>query len=199
MFVKICGLTSRTAVKAAVDAGADALGFVFARSIRFVTPDTAAELCHDLPDHIIRVAVMRHPTQALWARVRDDFWPDWLQTEAEDFEQLEVPAGCRPLPVYRDKGIAKNMPKKWPARILFEGELSGAGESADWGLAREVAEETRVILAGGLHPDNVADAIRSVRPWGVDVSSGVERAPGDKCPKRIGKFIAQARAAEFNG
>ncbi len=193
MFIKICGLTSSDATQAAVGAGADAVGFVFAESPRRVTPDWAAQLCRDFPGNLIRVAVMRHPTAAEWQAVRDGFAPDWLQADAEDFPALELPAGCEPLPVYRNAQMAPVTP---PRRILFEGCESGRGELADWREATAIAAETQMILAGGLDADNVTDAIQAVDPWGVDVSSGVESGRGKKDPKRIEQFIARVRAAE---
>ncbi len=193
MFIKICGLTSDDAVQAAVSAGADALGFVFADSTRRVTPDQATRLCRDLPAELVRVAVMRHPSAEEWQMVRERFAPHWLQTEAEDFEALDLPADCRPLPVYRNGRIT---PAKLPPRMLFEGMTSGVGQVADWREATSIAAETQMILAGGLDVDNVADAIHTVDPWGIDVSSGVESKPAEKDPKKIRWFIARARAAE---
>ena len=84
----------------------------------------------------------------------------------------------------------------WPEHILFEGARSGAGERADWQQAARVARQTCMMLAGGLTPDNVGDAIVQVHPWGVDVSSGVESAPGVKDPAKIAAFVAAARKAE---
>ncbi len=194
MFIKICGLTSLDATQAAVAAGADAIGFVFAESPRRVSPDRAAQLCRDVPGNLVRVAVMRRPSQAEWQAVRDGFAPDWLQTDAEDFAALELPAGCEPLPVYRSGEMT---PAKPPPRILFEGRESGRGELADWNEAAAIAGETQMILAGGLDAGNLTDAIQAVSPWGVDVSSGVEREPGKKDPKKIERFIARARAAEI--
>ncbi len=193
MFVKICGLTSRPAVEAAVEAGADAVGFVFAPSPRRVAPDEAKALCAGLTAGVLRVAVMRHPSTELVAAVLETFAPDWLQTDAEDLEQLELPAGCEALPVYRSGRVpaaARRVP-----RLLYEGPHSGRGEAADWDEAAQLAAATPLVLAGGLAPDNVAEAIRRVRPWGVDVSSGVERAPGDKDPDKIKRFVLRARAA----
>ncbi len=193
MFVKICGLTNRAAVDAAVAAGADAIGFVFADSPRRVSPDKAARLCENLPGDFFRVAVMHHPSAAEWQAVRERFAPDWLQTDAEDLQALELPANCQPLPVYRSGRLTS---AKCPARILFEGSRSGSGEVADWREAASIATETQLILAGGLDADNVADAIHTVDPWGVDVSSGVEREPAVKDAEKIRLFIARARAAE---
>ena len=192
MFIKICGLRTPLDVEVAVSAGADALGFVFARSPRRATPEQARALCGDLLGRVIRVAVMRHPTAAEWEHVRDVFEPDWLQTDAEDFAALGR-LDCEPLPVYRS---ADRDRERWPARILFEGARSGHGERADWPGAARVAASTRVILAGGLDGDNVVEAIEAVQPWGVDVSSGVERSRGVKDPHKITEFIARVRAAE---
>ena len=96
MFVKICGLNTEEAVQVAVDAGADALGFVFAESSRQVTPARAVELAKNLPAGVAKVAVMLHPTADEWNAVRDEFVPDWLQTDADDFADINVPdhIGC---------------------------------------------------------------------------------------------------------
>lgn len=194
MFVKICGMNSAEAVDAAVAAGADALGFVFAPSVRQITPEAAARLAERVPKHVLRVAVMRHPTPAQWAQVVSGFAPDWVQTDAEDLAALELPADCAALPVYRD-GRAPDA-GKMPARLLFEGAVSGSGRTADWDAAARLGRGAELVLAGGLHTDNVGRAIERVRPWGVDVSSGVERERGTKDPRLIEAFIARVRALE---
>jgi phosphoribosylanthranilate isomerase len=194
VFVKICGMNSGAAVEAAVTAGADALGFVFADSPRAVTPAQASALCAGLPPTVIRVAVMHHPDASEYRRVLDEFAPDWLQTDAEDLAAIELPAGCLPLPVYRNGRVPAGA--ELPPRLLFEGNVSGSGRTADWEQARELAAATKLILAGGLDRDNVAAAILIVRPWGVDVSSGVERRRGEKDPAKIKDFIARVRALE---
>jgi phosphoribosylanthranilate isomerase len=193
VLVKICGLATIDAVEAAVEAGADALGFVFARSPREVSPERAAELCAGVPAHVKRVAVMRHPAPALVRQVLEVLAPDWLQTDAADFAEIELPPSCSPLPVLRTGAHATDSA---PARVLFEGLTSGSGTVADWNEARELALGRELILAGGLRPDNVDDAIRAVRPWGVDVSSGVEQSPGKKDPVKIREFVARVRAME---
>ncbi|HZF29153.1 MAG TPA: phosphoribosylanthranilate isomerase [Gammaproteobacteria bacterium] len=193
MFVKICGINSAAAAAAAVEAGADALGFVFAESPREVTPEKAVELCAAVPSSVARVAVMRHPRAELVRRVLDVFDPDWLQTDADDFAALALPERCAALPVYRNGGARTTPP---PARLLFEGAVSGSGRTADWTEARALAAETQLILAGGLDAANVAAAIEAVRPWGVDVSSGVERRRGEKDPVKIREFVARVRAME---
>jgi phosphoribosylanthranilate isomerase len=194
MFVKICGLTTAEAVAAAVDGGADALGFVFAPSPRRISAEDAAALCRDLPAEIVRVAVMRHPSAEEWQTVSAIFKPDWLQTDAEDFARLSLAGVCMALPVFRD-GQARPA-SGWPSPMLFEGADSGRGHRADWQAAARIAARADMILAGGLDASNVAEAVAAVVPWGVDVSSGVESAPGKKGPSRILDFIARARAAE---
>lgn len=193
-WVKICGLTSREAIDAAVEAGADAVGFVFAESPRRVAPARARQLCEGLHGQVTRVAVMQHPDPDDWARVRDEFDPDWLQTDAADFTTITVPESVTRLAVYRDDAAnIVSVSAKMPARYLFEGVRSGRGERADWMAAATLASRSELVLAGGLSPDNVEEALDTVRPWGVDVSSGVERAPGDKDPARIAAFVEQVR------
>ena len=194
LFVKICGLRKTDDVKAAVSAGADAVGFVFAESVRQVSPADARKLTQYLPKRVRRVAVMRHPSQAEWQDVLETFSPDVLQTDIDDFESLDVPDSVECWPVIREgwAGIEGTL----PAVFLYEGVRSGAGQTVDWQRAAEIAKRGRMILAGGLGVDNIATAIRTVRPHGVDVSSGVESRPGRKDPDLIRLFIRAARAAE---
>jgi phosphoribosylanthranilate isomerase len=193
-FVKICGLSDPASVEAAVSAGADALGFVFADSPRRVSPERAAELTRSVPSRIQRFAVTRHPHADELAAVFSVFAPDFLQTDAEDLAAITLPADCGAVPVYREGTGAEPRPG---TRILFEGGDSGTGRTADWDEARELARSCKLILAGGLNVDNVAAAIEQVRPWGVDVSSGVERTRGIKDPEKIKAFIARVRAQEM--
>lgn len=191
-WIKICGLTTDEGVAAAVQAGADAIGFVFAPSKRQVTAQRAAELASRAPARVKRVAVMLHPAQSLVDEVWRVLRPDILQTDVEDLESLVIPAGLQVVPVVRE---GRALPTPLPARILFEGRASGTGETADWGMAAQLAARTQLILAGGLNPANVAAAMAKVRPYGVDVSSGVEREPGIKDAAKIREFVDAARAA----
>jgi phosphoribosylanthranilate isomerase len=193
LLVKICGLTTAEALQAAVAAGADAVGFVFhAPSPRHLSPTAAAALATQLPPGVKTVAVTLHPTQSLVDTVLAAFRPDVWQTDARDFEGIELPAGLERWPVFRD---GATWPPSLPPRLLFEGARSGAGEVADWSQAASLAARTELVLGGGLTPGNVARAVATVRPWGVDVSSGVESAPGRKDPARIREFISAAREA----
>ncbi|WP_281281058.1 phosphoribosylanthranilate isomerase [Peristeroidobacter soli] len=192
MWVKVCGLTTPDAVAAAVDAGVDAVGFVFAESKRRVTAQQAAELARDVPRNIVRVAVMLHPSQTELDEVWSQFRPDVLQTDADDLATLRIPADLKVTPVFR---AGRELPTMLPSRLLFEGPTSGTGETTDWSAAARLAARTQLILAGGLKPSNVADAIAAAKPWGVDVSSGVEARPGVKDPQKIYDFVRIARAA----
>jgi phosphoribosylanthranilate isomerase len=192
MWIKICGLTSPDAVNAALELKVDALGFVFAESPRRLSVSQAAQLAQSAHGRAQRVAVTRHPTQAAVDEIVELFKPDVLQSDAADLERLRLPASLERLAVVRD--VAGEM-LNLPARILFEGALSGSGVASDWQLARQLARRTQLILAGGLDRDNVGAAIAQVRPFGVDVSSGVEQRPGLKSPARMQQFVEAVRAA----
>jgi phosphoribosylanthranilate isomerase len=138
--------------------------------------------------------VFLHPSQDLLDQALAAVQPDWVQTDAADFVTLRLPAGQRVLPVLRS-GQPRPADERLPARFLLESGRSGAGEQADWSLAATWAKRGELILAGGLDPDNVAAAIGYVRPYGVDVSSGVERGRGQKDPALIRNFVNAARAA----
>lgn len=202
IFVKICGLSTPRAVSEALHAGADAIGFVFAESPRQVTPKRAAQLCRDVSPAIIRVAVMRNPTQDEWQRVADEFAPDWLQTEAGDFARLDLADGISRLPVFRDTPDLDLAAFNREELLLFEAGVSGQGVQADWQRAGQLVAGMgagrQLVLAGGLTPENVGAAIATVRPYGVDVSSGVESRRGVKDPDRIAAFMAAVRQAESN-
>jgi phosphoribosylanthranilate isomerase len=200
MLVKICGLSTVEQVQAAVAAGADAVGFVFAESVRRVEPSHAAAISKEVPDTIKQVAVMLHPTNDEWQRVLREFAPDVLQTDAEDFAGLEVPESIERWPVYREGNVVPDTlfpnENRVSGTFLYEGAKSGQGETVDWSRAAEIARQGNMILAGGLGAHNVAEAIARVRPFGVDVSSAVESAPGKKDSLLIEEFITAARAAE---
>jgi phosphoribosylanthranilate isomerase len=192
MFIKICGITGADAVSAAAECRVDAIGFVFAPSPRQVTPGQAAQLAALAPPGILRIAVAQHPLQMKVDEICRMLKPDYFQTDVEDLRELKIPAHIKVLPVVR---FGRKTPSPLPPRIVFEGPTSGIGELADWGRAAELARQTEVILAGGLTAQNVAEAVQAVRPFGVDVSSGVEQEPGVKDPGMIREFVLAARAA----
>lgn len=194
LWIKVCGMRTREAIEAAAQAGADAVGFVFYDgSPRNVSVADAAELQRAVPAGVERVAVFLHPTQELVDRVVAAVRPDWVQTDANDLATLTLPAGQRVLPVLRSGGLR---PAVLPRRCLLESARSGMGETADWHEAARVAATMEVVLAGGLDAGNVIEAVRTVRPFGVDVSSGVESSRGVKDAGKIREFIRAARRAE---
>jgi phosphoribosylanthranilate isomerase len=193
LWIKICGLRDTAAIEAAVEAGTDAVGFVFhTPSPRHLEPAAARALQAAVPPGVERIAVFLHPAQALLDEALEAIEPDWVQIDADDVNALRLPAGQRVLPVLRSGGAS---PASLPARCLYESGRSGAGERADWTAAAGLARRTQLVLAGGLDPSSVADAVRAVRPFGVDVSSGVERERGVKDAVLIREFIRAAREA----
>lgn len=190
MWVKVCGMTSDLAVTTAVAAGAEAIGFVFAPSKRQVSALQALSMTREVPSRVLRIAVMHHPLQSVVDAVLAVFKPDILQTDWEDIEGLKLPAQLLVLPVLR---AGRPLPDVLPPRFLFEGPISGTGATTDWSQAAQLARQHQLILAGGLNATNVADAIRRVQPFGVDVSSGVESAPGVKDPEKIIEFVSAAK------
>ena len=199
MLVKVCGLSTAEQVEAAVAAGADAVGFVFADSVRRVAPQHAARIARNVPEAVKTVAVMLHPSNEEWQAVLRSFSPDILQTDAADFAALEVPDSIERWPVYREGNRVTDtfrVDLKVSVTFLYEGAKSGQGETVDWTRAAELAKRGNMILAGGLSAANLAEAVATVRPFGVDVSSAVESAPGVKDAVLIQEFVSAARAAE---
>jgi len=193
--VKVCGITSEQAALQAVAAGVDAIGLVFAESVRRVTPEQAAAIIAVVPPLVSIVAVFRHPTiEDVKAVMRLERLTLMQSDEAD--AGVFAAAGWRVafLPVVRVVSGAA-IPLAGPA-CLVEGARSGAGETVDWAAVAPIAASRRVILAGGLTPRNVAEAIATVRPFGVDVSSGVECSPGVKDAGLICAFVEAVRWAD---
>src|SRR5689334_11836634 len=124
MFIKICGITSVSALTAAVECAVDAVGLVFAASPRRLTPEQAAEISAAAPAGLLRVAVTQHPDQALVDRICEVVQPDYLQTDIEDLVSLRIPAMVKVLPVLRS---GRSLPAILPQRCVFEGPISGRG------------------------------------------------------------------------
>jgi phosphoribosylanthranilate isomerase len=135
---------------------------------------------------------MLHPTNDEWQNVLAQFVPDVLQTDAEDFASLEVPDSVECWPVFREGKARSDTPDTY----VYESRKSGQGDTVNWSQAATIAIQGNMILAGGLAASNVAAAIATVRPYGVDVSSAVESEPGQKDVQLINEFVSAARAAE---
>jgi phosphoribosylanthranilate isomerase len=201
MLIKICGITRLTDALHAVEQGATAIGFVFwPRSPRGVTVERAAEISAELPSHVMRVGVfVNEPVASIRAIA------ERTRLTAVQLHGDEPPAYADALdwPVLRAVSVAdlEYASEAWaPETALLVDNIDpvrrgGTGAVIDWSQAAAVAQKRRIVLAGGLTPDNVASAIRAVRPFGVDVSSGVEASPGVKDFEKVTQFIANAKEA----
>jgi phosphoribosylanthranilate isomerase len=201
--VKICGVTTADCARAAADCGADAVGLVFAPSPRQVTVERALEIVCGLPPFVTRVAVLRHPRPSRVVEVVRGFRPDLLQCEPGPGVAATLDAGTPLLPVFHDAaeivaavGAHRATNGKTPTVLLEGPGRGGRGVRPDWARAAELARRVPLVLAGGLGPDNVGEAIRRIRPVAVDVSSGIESRPGVKDPRMIERFVAEVRRAE---
>jgi len=201
MFVKVCGITRLTDALHAVEQGATALGFVlWPRSPRGVTVERAAEIIAELPSHVMTVGVFVDEPVGSIRTIAER-----ARLTAVQLHGNEPPAYADALdwPVFRAVSVAElgEASEAWaPETALLVDNIDplrrgGTGAVIDWSQAAAVALKRRVVLAGGLTPDNVKSAIRAVRPFGVDVSSGVEASPGVKDFGKVAHFIANAREA----
>jgi phosphoribosylanthranilate isomerase len=203
--VKICGITRLPDALAAVEAGADALGFMFYEgSKRNLSPAAAAAIIRALPPFVAKVGVFVNASAETVRAVVAECGLDTLQFHGE-----ETPEFCRqfaPLKVIKafriqDAASLKPLPDfavdAWLLDSYVAGQRGGTGERFNWELAAQAKELGRpVILAGGLTPENVADAVQQVWPFGVDVSSGVETAPGQKDAGLVQRFVGLVREME---
>jgi phosphoribosylanthranilate isomerase len=201
VFLKICGITRLGDALHAIENGATALGFVlWPRSPRFVTPDTVSEILAALPPSVMTVGVFVNERAEEVARVMSQTKLTAVQLHGD--EPLSYAASLH-WPVLRSITLqtAHSVCVTWPASTTLVLDAAdpqrrgGTGERVDWPAAAQLARTRRVVLAGGLTPDNVAAAISLVRPYGVDVSSGVEDEPGAKNARKVARFLALARKA----
>lgn len=201
--IKICGITRPADGAAAAEAGADAIGLVFyPPSPRFLSLERALEIRDALPPFVQVVALFVNPDAAQVAQVMGRVRPSLLQFHGEETPRFCEEFGVPYVKACRVKAgvdlLEYLRPFSRAAGWLLDShvaEYGGVGESFDWSLAPAVRERP-IILSGGLAPANVAEAIRRVKPWGVDVSSGVESAKGIKDAGKIAAFIAEVRNAD---
>jgi phosphoribosylanthranilate isomerase len=209
VFIKICGITTLEDARAAVAAGADALGFVlYPKSPRYLPPERAAELVAQLRREAPGVrcigVFVNEPAEQVRALL-ERIGLDWAQLHGEEPPEVVQALADRAYRVLRLRPGSAIDPTPYRGRLPDGPTLGvdawhpmaygGTGRVADWEQAARWARAERLLLSGGLTPENVAAAIARVRPWGVDVSSGVEQAPGRKDPEKVRAFIARARAA----
>ncbi len=199
MFVKICGITNEDDALLAVAMGADAVGFIFAPSTRQVAAQQVYDITRRLPPEILTVGVFRdeHPQRVIDTVNRSGVKAAQLHGHETVGMVAEVAEQIRWVikAVVAGSPDAKRVGEYATDLILVDAPTPGAGQVFDWSLVNDIPEGPRLILAGGLDPDNVVNAVERVRPWGVDVASGVERAPGRKDPLKLKAFIERARAA----
>ena len=201
--VKICGITNLADAQVAVEAGADVLGFIFyEKSPRHMTLPAVAEISRQLPPFIMRAGVFVNAPEELVMRAVVDCGLSLLQFHGDESPEFCTQFGLMNMKAFRirDAGTLKELPKyptdAWLLDAYSAENLGGTGEKFNWDLAIEAQKLGKpVFLAGGLTPENVADAVRRVNPFGVDVSSGVESAPGKKDAAKVRAFIAAVRAA----
>ncbi len=196
--VKICGITSLVDAMAAVRAGADALGFVFAPSPRRVSPDRVRTIVRELPPFVATVGVFVDAGLGEIRGIRAFCRLDLAQLHGDESEDFVNQLGNGTVKALRVRGVV-------PANTYIGATLlldtyspsaqGGTGTTFDWNLASEISRSRPIILAGGLSPENVADAIRAVNPYAVDVSSGVEHEPGRKDHDKMSRFVRRAKYA----
>lgn len=202
--VKICGITNLKDAEAAVEHGADALGFVFFKdSPRYIHLEKAAGIIRTLPSFINAIGVVANETQKSIETIISLTGVDVIQLHGE-----EPPRMCqcsrRIIKAIRVKSLESLDPLKSYRDVVSDflldtyapHTLGGSGQIFNWDIAIEAKQFGRIILAGGLTPDNVTDAVKRVRPYGVDVSSGVEQKKGKKDHKKIKLFIERAKAVK---
>jgi phosphoribosylanthranilate isomerase len=204
MRVKICGITNLGDALAAVAAGADALGFNFAEEARaknrYIDPEGAREIVEELPPFVTTVAVTVNASSSAVEEYLS--FLDRVQFHGDETADAVKPFGARGVKAVRvgEDFDPKSVVDYPVGAVLLDASVPGArggtGEVADWERAKEaVGLGMPIVLAGGLTPDNVAEAIQTVRPYGVDVAGGVECEPGKKDHERLRRFIEQARVS----
>ncbi len=203
--VKICGITRRDDAELAVELGASALGFnFFPPSPRYIAPAAAREIIRRLPPFVVAVAVFADEADAAHIMaVAHEAGVSVVQLHGPRFAQFDGPPGqfsvIRAMAVNADF-VPEELARLQAAAFLldsFDPALrGGTGKVFDWSIAREAKRYGKIILAGGLTPENVAQAIREVRPFAVDVASGVESAPGIKDPAKLRAFFAEVARAD---
>ena len=199
--VKICGITNLADAQVAAEAGADAIGFIFhEKSPRLVSLETAAEISRQLPPFVLRVGVFVNAPEEFVLRAISEVGLTMLQFHGDETPDFCAQFGLMSMKAFRirDEKSLEELPKYQTDAYLLDAfsatTLGGTGEKFNWDLAVEAQKFGKpIFLAGGLTPENVADAIRKVRPFAVDVSSGVEISAGKKDRAKVKAFIAAAK------
>jgi phosphoribosylanthranilate isomerase len=206
VLVKICGITNAPDASAACEAGANFLGFNFyEKSPRHIAPAEASKIRSQLPQDVEAVGIFVNAKPAAIASLSASVRLDAAQLHGDETPNI-VSRVVSSLPVIKafrvDSGFSMRLFDQFPGVLAFlldgarVGQYGGTGQTADWDFARRAAAAHRIILSGGLRVENVAEAVRIVRPYGVDVASGLETKPGKKDHGRLKEFIDEVRRAE---
>jgi phosphoribosylanthranilate isomerase len=196
--IKICGITNLIDARLAADLGAHALGFIFyPKSPRSVRPEVAREIIDNLPPLVMTVGVFVDEEAEVVRGIAETTGLDWVQLHGQESPEYCCSLGRRVIKGFRIKDASSLalLPEYQGSVQGFlldtykAGTAGGTGETFDWGLARQAAELGPIILAGGLTPGNVAQAIHTAKPAAVDVASGVEALPGRKDPVKLREFF----------
>jgi phosphoribosylanthranilate isomerase len=202
-FVKICGITNIDDAEAAIRDGADAIGLILAESKRQITIEAAADLARATAGRVLRVGVFRGNSDSFILDALDKADFDVVQVHGNLSSQLLVDLRSRGTLVVKALSITDDeflhFDESLVDAVLVDGPSPGSGESHSWAEVTARGFRVPLIAAGGLSPDNVDDVIATVRPWGVDVSTGVEAAPGVKDHVLVSSFIERARRAFSKG
>jgi phosphoribosylanthranilate isomerase len=219
-WIKICGTTNLDDARAAVDAGADAVGFLFAPSPRRIAPEQARDIIAALPRHPEKVGVFANESPERICEIVEQAGLTAVQLHGD--EPPDFPAALARVPgrisrarfrLFKALSVAPGFESELrafaesgvDALVLdsvrhAEGPRGGTGQAFDWNRAQDfmpaIARHVRIIVAGGLDPENVAEAVRLLRPWGVDVCTGVEREPGKKDHDKLRAFVAAVRSVK---
>jgi phosphoribosylanthranilate isomerase len=210
LWVKVCGFTRVDQALAAAAAGIDAVGLVFAPSPRRISPRQAALISRALPPVVARVGVFVDSEEKAILHIAEVAGLTMVQLHGDEPPEQVAALARAGLPVIKAVQSLSLAGSDLAARYLASGafrlladagttaQRGGTGRLCDWQTARMLAKKAPLILAGGLRPANVATAVQTVKPWGIDVCSGVEYAPGDKDPALVARLVAQARQLEVN-
>ena len=187
--IKICGIKRLDDLECAMQNGADLIGFVFVKSSpRYIEPSSVTNLLQSVPKKIKTVAVMQHATQNSLDSILDSFKPTYIQTDADDFLSLDLPSNIKKIRVYREQENFDLSSIDDESLALLEGPISGSGQMVNKEFLKKACKRKRLLIAGGLSPENIHSILKEVKPYGVDVSSGVESSRGNKSKEKIIQF-----------
>ncbi|ONI84764.1 phosphoribosylanthranilate isomerase [Saccharothrix sp. ALI-22-I] len=199
MYVKLCGLRTEADVIAAVDAGADAVGFVLSESVRQIDLDTARRLVREVPPHVLAIGVFREVDASEVRRLAEESGIGAVQLHGDYPKSAFDDVSTSGIPLVRAVTLTPDTDVRVGAygerMLLLDSPVAGSGERWDLGTLASTRPQGQWLLAGGLSVDNVAAAVTEARPWGVDVSSGIESARGVKDHGLMRDFVTAARAA----